>query len=138
MGYYEPALYQNYFPGPFAGFEASKISEPNSFLPSDCSDCVFISGLPKSIQKEDLISMFSQVGKIKVAKGELSILFGIIQYKTLMSNLFLRPRFISFTSLIFHTINHASSKNIQIKTTDLSSTVVDIVRFNWDSGSARY
>ena len=43
--------------------------DSNSFLPSDCSDCIFISGLPKSIQKDEIISTFSQVGKIKVAKG---------------------------------------------------------------------
>ena len=45
--------------------------DSNSFLPSDCSDCIFISGLPKSIQKDEIISTFSQVGKIKVAKGLL-------------------------------------------------------------------
>ena len=45
----------------------------NPFLPSDCSDCIFISGLPKTIQKDEIISIFSKAGKIKFTKyGTLS------------------------------------------------------------------
>ena len=42
--------------------------ETNPFLPSDCSDCIFISGLPKTIQKDEIISIFSKAGKIKFTK----------------------------------------------------------------------
>lgn len=60
------AVYNSYYPNHF--YEMGNY-DANSFLPSDCSDCVFISGLPKTIQKDEIISAFSQVGKIKVAKG---------------------------------------------------------------------
>ena len=42
--------------------------DTNPFLPSDCSDCIFISGLPKTIQKDEIISIFSKAGKIKFTK----------------------------------------------------------------------
>jgi len=41
-------------------------------MPQDCSDCVFISGLPRSIEKQDIINFFTQAGQILVTKGTLS------------------------------------------------------------------
>lgn len=69
QGYYEAAMYPSYYPNNYNGYEMNIPHDSNSFLPSDCSDCIFISGLPKNIQKEDIINTFSTVGKIKVAKG---------------------------------------------------------------------
>lgn len=43
-------------------------NDTNPFLPSDCSDCIFISGLPKTIKKDEIISIFSKAGKIKFTK----------------------------------------------------------------------
>ena len=49
--------------------------ETNPFLPSDCSDCIFISGLPKTIQKDEIISIFSKAGKIKFTKYGMSLYY---------------------------------------------------------------
>jgi len=46
-----------------------QVQAENSFLPSDCSDCVFIEGLPDDVTKEALVSRFKQAGNIKVTKG---------------------------------------------------------------------
>lgn len=69
QGYYEAAMYPSYYPNNYNGYELNIPHDSNSFLPTDCSDCIFISGLPKNIQKEEIINAFSTVGKIKVAKG---------------------------------------------------------------------
>ena len=71
QGYYEAAMYPSYYPNNYNGYELNIPHDSNSFLPTDCSDCIFISGLPKNIQKEEIINAFSTVGKIKVAKGNL-------------------------------------------------------------------
>lgn len=54
-----------FFYGGMSHFE----NPQNSFLPQDCSDCIFISNLPKNVQKEQLVDLFSQAGKIKTSKG---------------------------------------------------------------------
>lgn len=59
-GYYQTGLYPQY---------DNAYNEQNSFLPSDCSDCIYISGLPTSIKKDDLVTQFTQAGKIKITKG---------------------------------------------------------------------
>ena len=41
----------------------------NSFLPQDCSDCVFISNLPLTVQKDQIADLFSRAGKIRTSKG---------------------------------------------------------------------
>ena len=71
VGYYDPSVYQNYYANYYHSnsYELGASSNENSFLPSDCTDCIFISGLPNTINKKDLIAAFSTIGKIKVAKG---------------------------------------------------------------------
>jgi len=72
VGYYDPSVYQNYYANYYHSnsYELGGVSSnENSFLPSDCTDCIFISGLPNTINKKDLISAFSTIGKIKIAKG---------------------------------------------------------------------
>ena len=73
-------MYPSYYPNNYNGYEMNIPHDSNSFLPSDCSDCIFISGLPKNIQKEDIINTFSTVGKIKVAKGK-SVLIELIELR---------------------------------------------------------
>ena len=61
-GYYQPGMYQQ------NGYE-NGYTEQNSFLPTDCSDCIYISGLPTTVKKDELVTMFAQAGKIKISKG---------------------------------------------------------------------
>ena len=58
-----------FFYGGMSHFE----NPQNSFLPQDCSDCIFISNLPKNVQIEQLVELFSQAGKIKTWKGFLTL-----------------------------------------------------------------
>jgi len=40
-----------------------------NYMPRDCSDCIFVSGLPTDCKKEDISSFFCRAGTILVTKG---------------------------------------------------------------------
>ena len=102
---YGPAFYGGYemnIPNPghpqyFYG-EVRPELPSNSFLPQDCSDCVFISNLPLTVQKDQIADLFSRAGKIRTSKG----LFNCTTFRArfIFSRLF--HRFGSFLEEIFY------------------------------------
>ena len=68
-GNIDRVTYGTTYPGYYSGAHQPTYSTyTNPFLPLDCTDCIFISGLPKTIQKDEIISIFSKAGKIKFTK----------------------------------------------------------------------
>ena len=41
----------------------------NEYSPKDTTDCIFIAGLPKTIQKEEISFYFASAGEILHSKG---------------------------------------------------------------------